>query len=53
MPSPSAQTTGTVIDHDIVCEGLASTDFDARHATARDMMTEDAHCCREGDDFAC
>jgi hypothetical protein len=42
MPSLSEQTIGMVIDHDIVCEGFASTDFDTRRATARDMMTEDA-----------
>ena len=37
-----------LIDHDIVCDGLASADFDARRVTARDMMTEGAHSGREG-----
>jgi CBS domain-containing protein len=43
---------GVVTDRDIVCKGLAQDDFDARRATARDVMTEEIHCCREDDDLA-
>ena len=43
---------GMVTDRDIVCKGLAQDSFDARHATARDVMTSDIHCCREHDDLA-
>ena len=43
---------GMVTDRDIVCKGLASNNFDARRATARDVMTEGTHCCREDDDLA-
>jgi CBS domain-containing protein len=43
---------GMVTDRDIVCHGLAQNDFDARRATARDVMTEGVHCCREDDDLA-
>ena len=43
---------GMVTDRDIVCKGLASNNFDARRATARDVMTEGIHCCREDDDLA-
>ena len=43
---------GMVTDRDIVCKGLASKDFDARRTTARDVMTEGIHCCREDDDLA-
>src|SRR5213592_2076183 len=43
---------GMVTDRDIVCKGLASNDFDARRAKARDVMTEGIHCCREDDDLA-
>ena len=39
-------------DRDIVCKGLASNDFDARRAKARDVMTDGIHCCREDDDLA-
>ena len=46
------QLVGMVTDRDIVCKGLASKDFDARRATARDVMTEGIHCCREDDDLA-
>ena len=42
---------GMVTDRDIVCKGLASNNFDARRATARDVMTEGIHCCREDDDL--
>jgi len=43
---------GMVTDRDIVCKGLAQDDFDARQATARDVMTAEIHCCREDDDLA-
>jgi CBS domain-containing protein len=43
---------GMVTDRDIVCKGLAQDDFDARRATARDVMTAEIHCCREDDDLA-
>jgi CBS domain-containing protein len=43
---------GMVTDRDIVCKGLAQANFDARRATARDVMTDDIHCCREDDDLA-
>jgi CBS domain-containing protein len=43
---------GMVTDRDIVCKGLAQDNFDARDATARDVMTAEIHCCREDDDLA-
>ena len=43
---------GMVTDRDIVCNGLASNNFDARRTMARDVMTEGIHCCREDDDLA-
>src|SRR5438046_10648924 len=43
---------GMVTDRDIVCKGLADDTFDARRATARDVMTPSIHCCREDDDLA-
>lgn len=43
---------GMVTDRDIVCKGLADDGFDLRRATARDVMTEGIHCCREDDDLA-
>jgi CBS domain-containing protein len=43
---------GMVTDRDIVCRGLAQDSFDARRATARDVMTPEIHCCREDDDLA-
>ena len=43
---------GMVTDRDIVCKGLAQNGFDARRATARDVMTEGIHCCQEHDDLA-
>jgi CBS domain-containing protein len=43
---------GMVTDRDIVCKGLARDGFDARGATARDVMTPGVHCCREDDDLA-
>ncbi len=43
---------GMVTDRDIVCKGLAQDDFDARSATARDVMSAEIHCCREDDDLA-
>ncbi|HKU08736.1 MAG TPA: CBS domain-containing protein [Bradyrhizobium sp.] len=46
------QLIGMVTDRDIVCKGLASKDFNAARATARDVMTEGIHCCREDDDLA-
>jgi len=42
---------GMVTDRDIVCKGLADDSFDARRATARDVMTPGIHCCREDDDL--
>jgi CBS domain-containing protein len=46
------QLIGMVTDRDIVCKGLAEDSFDARRATARDVMTPGIHCCREDDDLA-
>ena len=46
------QLIGMVTDRDIVCRGLAVDNFDARHATARNVMTPGIHCCREDDDLA-
>jgi CBS domain-containing protein len=43
---------GMVTDRDIVCKGLARKDFNAARMTARDVMTEGIHCCREDDDLA-
>jgi CBS domain-containing protein len=43
---------GMVTDRDIICKGLADNNFDARRATARDVMTDGIHCCREDDDLA-
>ena len=43
---------GMVTDRDIVCKGLAQDSFDARRATARDVMTPGIHCCQEDDDLA-
>jgi CBS domain-containing protein len=43
---------GMVTDRDIVCKGLAQGDFDVSRATARDVMTEEIHCCRDDDDLA-
>ena len=43
---------GMVTDRDIVCKGLAKNGFDIGRATARDVMTEGIHCCREDDDLA-
>ena len=43
---------GMVTDRDIVCKGLAQDTFDARRATAHDVMTAEIHCCREDDDLA-
>ena len=40
---------GMVTDRDIVCKGLAQDSFDARRATARDVMTPGIHCCRTHD----
>ena len=46
------QLVGMVTDRDIVCKGLARNNFDAGRATARDVMTEGIHCCREDEDLA-
>jgi CBS domain-containing protein len=43
---------GMVTDRDIVCKGLARKEFDAARSTARDVMSEGIHCCREDDDLA-
>ena len=42
---------GMVTDRDIVCKGLAQDSFDARRATARDVMNPGIHCCRDDDDL--
>ena len=42
---------GMVTDRDIVCKGLAEDGFDARRATARDVMTPGIHRCSEDDDL--
>jgi CBS domain-containing protein len=46
------QLVGMVTDRDIVCNGLARNGFDASRATAREVMTEGIHCCRDDDDLA-
>src|SRR6266540_650417 len=46
------QLIGMVTDRDIVCKGVAQDSFDARRATARDVMTAGIHCCRDDDDLA-
>ena len=43
---------GMVTDRDIVCKGLAQDNFDARRATAGEVMTPGIHCCRDDDDLA-
>jgi CBS domain-containing protein len=43
---------GMVTDRDIVCKGLAEKGFDASRATARDVMSQGIHCCREDDDLS-
>ncbi len=43
---------GMVTDRDIVCKGLARKEFDAARTTARDVMSDGIHCCREDDDLA-
>ncbi len=43
---------GMVTDRDIVCKGLASKNFNAARAMARDVMSPGIHCCREDDDLA-
>jgi CBS domain-containing protein len=43
---------GMVTDRDIVCKGLAKDSFDPERATAREVMTEGIHCCREEEDLA-
>jgi len=43
---------GMVTDRDIVCKGLARKDFNPARTTARDVMTEGIHCCRDDDDLA-
>jgi CBS domain-containing protein len=48
----SDRLIGMVTDRDIVCKGLAEDSFDARRATARDVMTPGINCCREDDDLA-
>lgn len=42
---------GMVTDRDIVCKGLTQDGFDPGHATARDVMTPEIHCCREDDNL--
>ena len=43
---------GMVTDRDIVCKGLAKDGFDPERATAREVMSQGIHCCREDDDLA-
>src|SRR3981189_1100184 len=43
---------GMVTDRAIVCKGPASNKLNAGRATARDVMTDGIHCCREDDDLA-
>lgn len=43
---------GMVTDRDTLCKGLAQDNFDARRATARDVITPEIHCCREDQDLA-
>jgi CBS domain-containing protein len=43
---------GMVTDRDIVCKGVARKDFNPARTTARDVMTEGIHCCRDDDDLA-
>jgi CBS domain-containing protein len=43
---------GMVTDRDIVCKGLVRKDFNAARMTAREVMTEGIHCCRDDDDLA-
>jgi CBS domain-containing protein len=43
---------GMVTDRDIGCKGVAQDGFDATAVTAREVMTEGIHCCREDDDLA-
>jgi CBS domain-containing protein len=42
---------GMVTAKDIVCKGVIKKGFDAGRMTARDVMTEGIHCCREDDDL--
>ena len=42
---------GMVTDRDIVCKGLTNDSFDARRASARDVMSPGIHCCRDDDDL--
>ena len=42
---------GMVTDRDIVCKGLAQDNFDARRATAREVMTPGIDRCRDDDDL--
>jgi CBS domain-containing protein len=43
---------GIVTDRDIVCRGIANDGFDPKSATARDVMTNEIHCCGEADDLS-
>ena len=43
---------GMVTDRDIVCKGLAEDNFDARRATARDVMTEAFIAAERDEDLA-
>lgn len=42
---------GMVTDRDIVCNGLARNGADTTSMTARDVMSQGIHCCREDDDL--
>lgn len=42
---------GMVTDRDIVCNGLAASNFDFATAKARDVMTKGIHTCRAEDEL--
>jgi CBS domain-containing protein len=50
--TPVTELAKLMRGHDVGCIGLASNNFDAGRTTARDVMTEGIHCCREDDDLA-
>lgn len=43
---------GMVTDRDIVCKGIARNGSDLSRTTARDVMSDGIHCCREDDDLS-
>ena len=56
--TPVTELAKLMRDHDVGAipigenDRLAQDNFDARGATARDVMTAEIHCCREDDDLA-